>query len=156
MASLEVHATSVLKGLRALVGEVAFRAAVAALDSDEGSAPLSAPLVAASEPKKKRTRNITEEQRAVITRNMTGLQEFTKTVRAEMGAEVAYKDVKKAAGERWKAMTKEEKEAWMVAHLDGAAAAPVAEPEPVSVAPAPEPKTRGRPKKDAKVTVHKE
>ena len=54
MASLVVHATSVLKGLRALVGEVAFRAAVAAIDTDAAE-----PLV--GEPKKKRTRNITEE-----------------------------------------------------------------------------------------------
>jgi hypothetical protein len=159
MASIETHALSVLRGLRALVGEVAFNVAVEAVRDDKDIA--TAPVVAE---KKKRTRNITDEQRAVITRNMAALQAFTKTVRTELGEEVAYADAKKTAGERWKAMSKEEKEAWTVEHVDNAP--PAAAPEPATektiVVSAPAEgeakKGRGRPKKDAgaEVKVSKE
>jgi len=159
MTSIESHAISVLKGLRALVGEVAFNAAVEAVKDDKDVA--AAPAVAAE--KKKRTRNITDEQRAVITRNMAALQSFTKSVRAELGESVAYADAKRTAGERWKALSKEEKEAWAVAHVDNAPAADapaVAEEKTIVVsAPDAEPKKgRGRPKKDAgaEVKVSKE
>jgi hypothetical protein len=156
MAGLESHALNVLKGLRALVGEVVFQSAIASLSGAEVAAP--AVVVAEAEaipvpvPNKKRTRTITEEQRAVITRNMTGLQRFTKTVKTEMGESVSYATVKKTAGERWSAMTKEQKEAWMNEHVTVVAAAPVVEPTPTPA------KGRGRPKKDTiqKVTVHKE
>ncbi len=159
MAGIETHALSVLRGLRALVGEVAFNAAVEAVKDDKEIA-----VSGAVAEKKKRTRNITDEQRAVITRNMAALQAFTKTVREELGADVPYADAKKTAGERWKALSKEEKEAWTVQHVDNAAAAPVAAPvaEKTIVVSAPAEgeakKGRGRPKKDAgaEVKVSKE
>ena len=160
---MENHAFTVLKGLRALVGEVVFNAAVEALRADKE------PVVAAvpSGEKKKRTRNITDEQRAVITRNMAALQSFTKSVREELGADVPYSDAKKTAGERWKALSKEEKEAWAAEHVDNAAVPtgdavkPVVEEKTVVVSAPAEGETkkgRGRPKKDAgaEVKVSKE
>jgi hypothetical protein len=159
MAGIETHALSVLRGLRALVGEVAFNAAVEAVQNDKDIATSGAVAE-----KKKRTRNITDEQRAVITRNMAALQAFTKTVRTELGADVPYADAKKTAGERWKALSKEEKESWTVEHVDNAAPEPAAEPptERTIVVSAPAEgeakKGRGRPKKDAgaEVKVSKE
>ena len=167
MSGIENHALNVLKGLRALVGEVAFNAAVEALRADKDVAP--GPAIAAAAPeKKKRTRNITDEQRAVITRNMTALQAFTKTVREELGESVAYADAKKTAGERWKALSKEEKEAWASEHLDAegsSTSAVVGASKPsqdkviaVAAADAEPKKGRGRPKKEvgAEVKVSKE
>lgn len=170
MSGIENHALNVLKGLRALVGEVAFNAAVEALRADKDVAPgpaVSAAVAPAPE-KKKRTRNITDEQRAVITRNMTALQAFTKMVREELGDSVAYADAKKTAGERWKGLSKEEKEAWAAEHLDvegSSTGAVVGAPKPSQdkvvavVAADVEPKKgRGRPKKEvgAEVKVSKE
>ncbi len=162
MSGIENHALNVLKGLRALVGEVAFNAAVEALRADKDVAPGPAVSAAVAPEKKKRTRNITDEQRAVITRNMTALQAFTKTVREELGESVAYADAKKTAGERWKALSKDEKEAWASEHLDAegsstsavVGAAKPSQDKVVAVAAADaEPKKgRGRPKKDAGAT----
>ncbi len=149
MATIETHALSVLRGLRALVGEVAFNAAVEAVKTDK-----DVPAAPATE-KKKRTRNITEEQREVIRNNMAALQAFTKAVREELGDAVAYADAKKTAGERWKAMSKEEKEAWAAEHVVSASteAEPVEE-KTVVIAAAEEPKKgRGRPKKEAAAEV---
>jgi hypothetical protein len=164
MSGIENHALNVLKGLRALVGEVAFNAAVEALRADKDVAPGPAVSAAAAAPeKKKRTRNITDEQRAVITRNMTALQAFTKMVREELGESVAYAEAKATAGSRWKALSKEEKEAWATEHLDAegsSTGAVVGAPKPasedkviaVAAADAEPKKGRGRPKKDAGAT----
>lgn len=164
MSSIETNALSVLRGLRALVGEVAFNAAVEAVRSDKDLP--AAPVVAAPE-KKKRTRNITDEQRAVITQNMAALQAFTKAVRAELGEGVDYAEAKATAGARWKALSKEEKTAWVTEHMasdstsTGAVVGPAAVPsqEKVIAVAAEEPKKgRGRPKKEAgaEVKVSKE
>ncbi len=165
MSSIETNALSVLRGLRALVGEVAFNAAVEAVRSDK-DLPVAA-AVAASPEKKKRTRNITDEQRAVITQNMAALQAFTKAVRAELGEGVDYAEAKATAGARWKALSKEEKTAWVTEHMasdstsTGAVVGPAAVPsqEKVIAVAAEEPKKgRGRPKKEAgaEVKVSKE
>ena len=168
MSTIETNALSVLRGLRALVGEVAFNAAVEAVRSDK-DLPAGAAVTAVPE-KKKRTRNITEEQRAVITQNMAALQAFTKAVRAELGEGVAYAEAKATAGARWKALSKEEKTAWASEHMASdststgavvgpAQAAAVPSQEKVIAVAAEEPKKgRGRPKKEAggEVKVSKE
>ena len=143
--------------MRALVGEVAFNNALEALkeDKDIVAAGTAVPITE----KKKRTRNITDEQREVIRNNMAALQAFTKVVREELGDSVAYADAKKTAGERWKGMSKEEKDAWVAEHpVTDAPAAPTEE-KTVVIAAAEEPKKgRGRPKKEAgaEVKVSKE
>jgi hypothetical protein len=169
MSAIETNALSVLRGLRALVGEVAFNAAVEAVRSDK-DLPVAAAVVAATNvvEKKKRTRNITEEQRAVITQNMAALQAFTKAVRTELGDGVPYAEAKATAGARWKALSKEEKVAWASEHMasdstsTGAVVGPpaaVPTQEKVIAMAAEEPKKgRGRPKKEAgaEVKVSKE
>lgn len=168
MSSIETNALSVLRGLRALVGEVAFNAAVEAVRSDK-DIPVAAVAAATNVvEKKKRTRNITEEQRAVITQNMAALQAFTKAVRTELGEGVPYAEAKATAGARWKALSKEEKTAWASEHMasdstsTGAVVGPpqaaVTQEKTIAVAAEEPKKGRGRPKKEAggEVKVSKE
>ena len=145
---MEVHAVNVLKGLRALVGEVVFEAALVALKDGPHVTFAAEPVVAAAVPveeKKKRTRRITDEQRDVIRRNMTALQAFVKAEREAQPPDTPYSEVKRIAGQKWKAIA--DKDAWIAANLNGE---PVEE-KVVAVAeePSAEKKGRGRPKRSS-------
>lgn len=146
----------VLRGVRALVGEVAFNAAVAQLN---GGAASTVPTAAAAKPvKERKKRTLDAEAAEKARRNMATMQAYYQEVRKEM-PEMPYKEMLKVAGGRWKALSAEEKEAWATAAADGAktvqvtaAAGSKAVAEQVTVtkdaaaAEAPK-KGRGRPKK---------
>lgn len=127
MAAIHNYTVEALKALKGLVGEIVFEAAVkevlspiaekhvhfaptAVMNTGE-TVPVVAPVIAVV-PEKKRTRKITEEQRTVVARNMAALQAFTKSVKGEFAEGTPYKDIKKAAGERWRALSKEERDRW--------------------------------------------
>jgi len=143
MSTIQENVLINLRSLRSLVGEVVFRESVLQVLNMADQ-----PIVAATPVEKKvRTRKITDEQRAVITRNMAALQAFTKAERLTAGTDAVYGEVKKAAGEKWKAMTKEQKEAWITQNIQPVGVAAVVE------ATVPEEKRgRGRPK-NSTVTV---
>lgn len=132
MTSIQKYTVEALKALKGLVGEIAFEAAIAEVHGptekhvhfDRPLATMntveSVPVVA--EEQKKRTRKITESQRQVVSRNMAALQAYTKAMKGEMGEGTTYADMKKTAGERWKALSKEEKEAWIATNMTTEAA----------------------------------
>ncbi len=130
MSSIQEHTTQVLKSLKALAGEVIFHAALAAV---QGNAVVSV-AERKSEPKvevktepapepetkaKRRTNNISDEQRSERAHNMAALQAFTKAIKKELtdsGGDP--KEAKRVAGARWKAMSKEEKKRWADEHMN--------------------------------------
>lgn len=125
MSSIQEHVIQVLKSLKALAGEVIFHAALEAVQGPQAQAnpapaPVPAPVVAESKPEpKRRTHNISDEQRSLIAHNMAALQAFTKAVKkeiAESGGDP--KEAKRIAGARWKAMSKEEKTRWADEHMN--------------------------------------
>lgn len=119
MSAIQDHAVQALTSIRALVGEVVFAAALGSLDQKVPApvVPVNAaekPQEAATEaPVKRRTRKLTEEQSKAAAEKMAALQAFMKAVKEELinnGGDV--KTYKRIAGERWKAMSKEEKVTW--------------------------------------------
>jgi hypothetical protein len=138
MSTIQENVLNNLRSLRSLVGEVVFRESVMqVLNMAEQPSVSPTPVE-----KKVRTRNITDEQRAVITQNMAALQAFTKAERLTAGEDVPYSDVKKAAGEKWKALTKEQKGVWMSQNI----ATTVSTVPEVKVEASEEKRGRGRPK----------
>lgn len=137
MSTIQENVLINLRSLRSLVGEVVFRESVMQV-LNMAEQPTTSPTPVE---KKVRTRKITEEQRAVITRNMAALQAFTKAERLTAGENAVYGDVKKAAGEKWKALTKEQKEAWISQNIQ-----PAVTPTVVPDALVEEKRGRGRPK----------
>ena len=138
MSTIQENVLINLRSLRSLVGEVVFRDSVLQL-LNMAEQPSTSPTPVE---KKVRTRKITEEQRAVITRNMAALQAFTKAERVAAGENAVYGEVKKAAGEKWKALTKEQKEAWISQNIQPT----VALPEVPTVVGTEDKRGRGRPK----------
>lgn len=128
MSSIQEHTTQVLKSLKALAGEVIFHAALEALQGNDVVPVVEQTSAQKVEPKaeakagskpKRRTHNISDEQRATIAHNMAALQAFTKAVKKELvdgGADP--KEAKRVAGARWKAMNKEEKTRWADEHMN--------------------------------------
>lgn len=104
---------NILVNLRSVVGEVAFNAAVEAIQSGK------VPLTAAPGEKVKKERKQVElapEKAAERAANMAALQAWIAKVRSEMPEGTTFRDAQKAAGESWKAMSKEQLAAWKEAH----------------------------------------
>ena len=138
MSTIQENVLNNLRDLRSQVGEVVFRESVMQL-LNTNEAPSVSPTPVE---KKVRTRNITDEQRAVITQNMAELQAFTKAERLTAGEGALYSDVKKAAGEKWKGLTKEQKSVW----ISQSTAPTVSTVTETNVEVSEEKRGRGRPK----------
>jgi hypothetical protein len=161
---------NILRNVRALVGEVAFTAAVEALKSEPIGVADIAVKAGKKEKKEKKPRNTdpvkTEKRKA----DMTALQAFIAKVRSEMPDGTPYKEVQAAAGTQWKALSEDEKNAWKAAHpyVPSATSSPAESEAEAEAEAAPEEKTvtvvvpeptaakkpRGRPSK--KVVVKEE
>jgi hypothetical protein len=146
MASTSI--VEILKNLKAVVGEVAFDAAVAAVQGKHVTfaEPAAAPK------KERKQRVISEETAAKVRENMTNMQAFTKFVRTELGEETPFKEAQKIAGERWKGMSAEERADWVAKNVQKEGEAPEAAEKTVSVAVPAEVK----PPKSPQVTAVKE
>ena len=98
---------AIIRHLRTLVGKDVFDEAVATVMADTSSAPGEITV------KKERKQNkVDPEKSAKRSAEMGALQNFIKSIRAESPEGTPYKDVQKTAGERWKLMTAEEREAF--------------------------------------------
>ena len=168
MDTSQDNIVSALKSIRALVGSLAFEAAVATLNGEAVAVAAEVAPAVVPEEKPKRTRRLTDEQRDAAKSNMAAMQAFIKAKRAALPEGTPHKEVQRQAGEEWKGKTKEEKEAWYKAHLEGSSAAPeVAAAEapvgapttkvtkvttPLGPAPRGAKRSVGRPPKDAPPT----
>jgi hypothetical protein len=120
----KMSAIEILKNLKALVGDVVFKAAVEAVLGDTAvvaSSPAQEPIK-----KERKKRVVSDETAQKVRDNMARMQLFMKHVRTEMDPATPYKEVQSAAGARWKAMSDEEKDAWVQAHAAAPEAAPAA------------------------------
>lgn len=147
MDSVQESTITALKSIRALVGGVAFEAAIASLCGEAVvPSPQTVDVAVDAEPAKPpRTRRLTDEQREAAKTNMAAMQAFIKAKRAAL-PDASHKELQRAAGAEWKAKTKAEKEAWYAAHLAPAAEEPKVAKVAAPLGPAP--KGRGRPPKE--------
>jgi hypothetical protein len=137
---------AILSNLRAVLGADAFNDALTKLD-------VSIPVVAKKE---RKPHAVDPEKSAKRSADMAALQSYIKSIRTEFPAETPFKEVQKAAGVRWKALSAEERLKWAptddttrtftVAVSDSAKAATV---KAVKEVKEDDKKGRGRPKKDA-------
>ena len=156
-------ALNVLRNLRALVGQVVFDGAVAALNAEPVGAaevPIVATAAAATvvaPSKEKKPRKVNPEATAKRSADMAALQRFIQHTRKELGEATPYKEAQKVGGERWKALKEEERTAWyqpagedvkVEAVGDAETVAPTEVPKAVWAEPAAtDKKPRGRPPK---------
>ena len=156
-----ISALNVLRNLRALVGQVVFDGAVAALNAEPvgtADAPIVAAAAATTAPaKEKKPRKVNPEATAKRSADMAALQRFIQHTRKELGEATPYKEAQKVGGERWKALKEEERAAWyqpagedvkVEAVGDAETVAPAEVPKAVWAEPAAaDKKPRGRPPK---------
>lgn len=109
MDSVQESTIAALKSIRSLVGDIAFETA---LNSLRPPAPVAPALAAPAPVAPKRTRTITDEQRAAAKANMAAMQAFIKERRSALPEGTPFKEAMRQAGEAWKALSKEQKEAW--------------------------------------------
>jgi hypothetical protein len=149
MDSVQESTITALKSIRALVGGVAFEAAVASLRGEAlAPSPQTVDVATNAEPAKPpRTRRLTDEQREAAKTNMAAMQAFIKVKRTAL-PDATHKEVQRQAGAEWKVMTKAEKDAWYAAHLAPAEEAPKVAKVAVPLGPAPAARGRGRPPKE--------
>jgi len=106
---------AILKNLRSLVGDEAFNAAVAELSGSSGGAG----EVASVAVKKERKQNkVDPEKSAKRKQDMGALQNFIKSERLKQPDGTPYKEIQKAAGERWKTMSADERDVYKVVETD--------------------------------------
>jgi len=125
---------NILVNLRSVVGEVAFNAAIEAIQS--GKVPLAAAPGEKPSKKERKQVELAPEKAAERAANMAALQAWIAKVRSEMPEGTSFRDAQKAAGESWKAMSDEQKAAWKEQHplkSQEAEEGEVVEPKPAKV-----------------------
>ena len=120
---------NILVNLRSVVGEMAFNAAIEAIQS--GKVDL-APAPGEKSKKERKQRPLDPEKAAERAGKMRALQAWISSVRDEMPKDTPFRDVQKEAGTRWKALTEEARADWNEKH----SAAEVEEGEVVEEKPA--------------------
>jgi len=120
---------AIIRQLRTLVGKDAFDDAIATVMADTSSAPGEV-----SVKKERKQSKVDPEKSAKRKQDMGALQNFIKSERLKQPDGTPYKEIQKAAGERWKTMGADERDVYKVVESDRAVT--VVEAVPKSPKPA--------------------
>lgn len=124
----KMSTVAILKNLRSLVGDETFNAAVAELSGSSGGAG-----EVAKKPRKQN--NVDPEKSAKRKLDMGALQNFIKSERLKQPDGTPYKEIQKAAGERWKTMDAAARDVYKVVETDRTVTVVEAVPKSPKLAP---------------------